>query len=349
MEILHSSATELLLLEIERLAPGKLVVIGDLDADDAEKLSHERGDASTRFIVRFFSDLESFRERELQVDAQWWPDVDESVQAVVIFHAREKEATDLRVAAAVAAFPQVREIFVVGHNKLGTGNLHKRFSKWFKEADKVASARHSALLRLAKPLEGAFPQTPDAWWKSWTLNLEGTAYTIWDLPGVFSRGELDRGSEMLIQNAHDFRGDHVLDLGAGSGVLSIARALRSPTADLTLVEHDILAVASAERNLRELGLSDRAKVIFGDVESVLPGRFDSVLTNPPFHAGSVMTTETTLRWLETMKQLLRPGGDLTLVANRHLPYAEPLDKAFKQVRVMDEDSKFRVWNARQPR
>lgn len=349
MEILNQSAAELLLLEFDRIGAGPLVVLGDLNADDAEKLSYAREEAPIRFLVRFFSDQESYKDRDLQVAAQWWPEVDPDVEHVVIFHSREKETTDLRVASALEAFPKAKEIFVVGHNKLGTGNLHKRFSKWFRESDKVASARHSAILRLARPIEGAFPQRQDDWWQSWELTLDGAKHTIWDLPGVFSRGELDRGSEMLIRNAHDFRGDNVLDLGAGSGVLSIARGLRSPSAQLTLVEHDILAVASAERNLRELGLSDRAKIVFGDVEEVLPGRFDAVLTNPPFHAGSVMTTATTLRWFETMKQLLRPGGELTIVANRHLPYADPLDKAFKNVRVVDEDTKFRVWNARQPR
>lgn len=349
MEILNQSAAELLLLEFERLGPGPLVVLGDLDADDAEKLTFAREDAQTRFLVRFFSDQESYKDRDLKVAAQWWPEPDADVEHVVIFHSREKETTDLRVASALQAFPKAKEIFIVGHNKLGTGSLHKRFAKWFEESDKVASARHSALLRLARPIEGAMPQAQDDWWKSWELTVDGATHRIWDLPGVFSRGELDRGSEMLIRNAHDFRGDNVLDLGAGSGVLSIVRALRSPSAQLTLVDHDIMAIASAERNIRELGLDTRANVIFGDAEEVLPGRFDAVLTNPPFHAGSRMTTATTLRWFEMMKQLMRPGGELTIVANRHLPYADPLDKAFKNVRVVDEDTKFRVWNARQPR
>lgn len=336
-------------MELDRLAPGPLVVLGDLDADDAERIAYARGDAETRFLVRFFSDLREYEARGLRVAAAWWPELDESVAAVVVFHAREREVTELRLASAAHAFPRAQEIFVVGHNKLGTGNIHKNIGKHFDEADKLASARHSALVRFAKPKDDGLPNTEAGWWQSWQLPLDGASHTIWDLPGVFARGSLDRGTAMLLECAPDHRGDRVLDLGAGSGVISIARGLRSPTAQLTLVEHDILAVASARRNIDALGLSERAEVIFGDIDALPNDRYDSVVTNPPFHAGSQVTTDTTKGWFGRMKSLLRPGGDLTLVANRHLPYADALDAAFKQVRVVKEDSKFRVWNARQPR
>lgn len=328
---------------------GSLRIHGDILAEDAARVAYERGESETSFVVRFHSDFVAFKELDLQVEAAWWPTPDPTVEAVVVYHSREKELTELRLAAALHAYPQVKELFIVGHNKLGTGNLHKRLAKQFAEADKVASARHSALIRVAKPRANTLRVQPEDWWESWDLRLDGEVHTIWDLPGVFSRGSLDRGTEMLIQSARDFRGHRVLDLGAGSGVVSIARGLRSPEAQLTLVEHDIFAVASAQRNIEALGLADRAQVIFGDMDSVADQRFDSVLSNPPFHAGSRMTTETTLRWFEGMKAILRPGGDLTLVANRHLPYADALDRAFKQVRVVDEDTKYRVWNARQPR
>lgn len=340
---------ELLLLELRRLPQGPLVVLGDLDADDATALSYEWTDAALRFVVRFHGDLEAYKERELTVEAAWWPAPDPDVRAVVVFHSKEKEATDMRIASALASYPGAQEIFVVGHNKLGTGNLHKRYAKSFGESDKVAVGRHSAIVRLAKPIAGANPADPAAWWRSWSWTFDGETRTVYDLPGVFSRGELDRGSEMLMRMAPDLRGDDVLDLGCGIGLLGFARALRSSTARVVLVDHDIHAVTSAQRNIEALGLADRVSVVFGDMNALSGKRFDTVISNPPFHAGSAVTTETTLRWIADMKKVLRPGGDLTLVANRFLAYAEMLDKTFKQVRLLDEDTKFRVWYARQIR
>lgn len=350
MESLNHFATELLLLEIERLAPGKCVVMGDVDADDAEAIAYVTGVENTTFIVRYFGDEQALRERGLQAQSSWWPARDEEVQSVVIFHAKERLATDLRVASSMEAFPNARERFVLGHNKLGISSVTKRFKGAFQEVDKVGTGRHSAMVRLAKPVEGAEVLAPqDAWWSQWTLDLGDRSVPLYDLPGVFSRGELDAGTRMLIDHAPALRGDDVLDLGCGVGTIGIARALKLESAKVVLVDHDFFAISAARRNVEALGLSDRVSVVYGDIESVRGRRFDSVVTNPPFHQGSEVTTSTTLRWLEKMKEVLRPGGDLTLVANRFLAYADPLDAAFKQVRVLYEDGKFRLWYARQVR
>lgn len=350
MESLNHSATELLLLERSRLADGPRVIMGDIDADDAEAIAYDHGVENTTFIVRFASDLHALRERGLQAHAEWWPARDEAVRSVVIFHAKEKHATDLRIAASMEAYPQAAERFVVGHNKLGTGTLTKRYRDAFSEVDKVSSARHSALIRLAKPIEGAALLAGEgAWWSRWTVELGDVRAELWDLPGVFSRGELDAGTRMLLEHAPSLRGDDLLDLGSGIGTIGIVRALQSPTARVTLVDHDYYAICAARRNVEALGLTDRVSVVFGDLESVRGRRFDSVLTNPPFHQGSEVSTSTTFRWIANFKDVLRPGGDLSLVANRFLAYADPLDKAFRQVRVLHEDGKFRLWYARQLR
>lgn len=348
MEPLHKQATELLFLERDRIADGPLVVLGDQDADDAEQLHYELDPHAVRFYVRYFSDLQNYRERDLHADAAWSPAKDPEVQTVVVFLSREKDVTELRVAAAVQAFPNLKEIFLVGHNKLGAKSIHKRFAKQFDEVDKITSARHSALVRLAKPRPAASTAIDEAW-RTWTLPIDGKEQTVYDLPGVFSRGELDRGSELLIQALGANEQSRVLDLGAGSGVLSLAYAQRVPNAELTLVDHDAMAVASAQKNLEAAGLTARAKAIFGDVESVRGQRYDLVISNPPFHAGSEMTTATAEKWFKAIQGLLHRGGELILVANQHLPYATPLQESFADVQTIEEDSRYRVWRARKPR
>lgn len=348
MEPLHNLSTELLLLERERLEVGPLVVFGDQDADDAEILANELEDHEVRFLVRYHSDEEAYAKRGLMVEASWHPEPDPSVRTVVIFLSREKDVTELRVAVASAVFPEAKEIFLVGHNKLGARSIHRRFKKKFKEVDQLASARHSRLIRLAKPEASATDALRDVW-NTWTLDVDGTPLEIHDLPGVFSRGELDRGTEMLIQSLADREHERVLDLGCGAGTLSIAYATRVPNAKMILVDHDIMATGSAEKNIEALRLSDRAQVFFGDVESVADRRFGLVITNPPFHAGSQVTTATSERWFAAVKNLLEPGGEFILVANQHIPYGKTLGEYFADVKTIEEDSKFRVWSASRPR
>lgn len=348
MEPLHKLSTELLVLERERFDAGPIVILGDQDADDAELLVHELEDLECRFYVRYHSDLEQYEERGLTVDASWQPAVDPTVQTAIVFLSREKDVTELRVAAAIKAYPNVQEIFLLGHNKLGARTIHKRFRKQFKEVDKIASARHSGLIRLAKPRPEATDVLEEVW-KSWTLDVDGTPLEIEDLPGVFSRGSLDRGSEMLIQSLGGRTQKRVLDLGCGAGVLSIAYATRVPDAKIFLVDHDAMATGSAQRNIEAHGLDQRATVIFGDVQSVADRQFELVITNPPFHVGSEMTTATAERWFASVKKLLEPGGEFILVANQHLPYGKKLEESFANVKILEEDSKFRIWSASKPR
>ncbi len=76
----------------------------------------------------------------------------------------------------------------------------------------------------------------------------------------------------------------VLDLGAGSGCIGIATALRFPEAEVHLVEIDPGAAALAGRNVALHGLEERVFVHQGDLFEPLPGdlRFHLVLSNPPY-------------------------------------------------------------------
>jgi 16S rRNA (guanine1207-N2)-methyltransferase len=47
--------------------------------------------------------------------------------------------------------------------------------------------------------------------------------------------------------------------------------------------------------------------------------------------------------------MLNPGGQLWLVANRHLPYETTLRERFVKVEEMSGDSAFKVFHAVRPR
>lgn len=51
------------------------------------------------------------------------------------------------------------------------------------------------------------------------------------------------------------------------------------------------------------------------------------------------------RFIAVAAQALRPGGQLLLVANRHLPYEQVLNESFGQVRVAAERDGFKLISA----
>lgn len=81
-------------------------------------------------------------------------------------------------------------------------------------------------------------------------------------------------------------GNKILDIGTGTGVLSLMLAQRYPDAHITAVEIDDNAIIDAEQNFNESPYSDRISLIhtaFQDyAENSQKEIFDSVVCNPPY-------------------------------------------------------------------
>jgi tRNA1(Val) A37 N6-methylase TrmN6 len=135
----------------------------------------------------------------------------------------------------------------------------------------------------------------------------------------------------------------VCDVGAASGAVGLAVALRSPGCRAVLVERDPALADFARRNAEENGLAARTTIIEADVlapgtrrhaAGLAPGLADLVLTNPPFfepgrHRSSPVAGKASAHdfveggldaWLRTCVDLLRPQGRLGLIHRAdHLP------------------------------
>ena len=66
-------------------------------------------------------------------------------------------------------------------------------------------------------------------------------------------------------------GDRVLDVGTGTGVLSLMAAQRYPQAHITAVEIDDLAVLDASRNFSESRFADRIELVHASFQDYLDG------------------------------------------------------------------------------
>lgn len=82
------------------------------------------------------------------------------------------------------------------------------------------------------------------------------------------------------------RGERVLDLGSGTGLLGILLLAREPSLTLECVEQGAAATALAERSFRENGWTERVTLRCGDLRdrACLPaaGSMDYAISNPPY-------------------------------------------------------------------
>ncbi|KAA5611357.1 peptide chain release factor N(5)-glutamine methyltransferase [Rhodovastum atsumiense] len=111
----------------------------------------------------------------------------------------------------------------------------------------------------------------------WTLDLAVSRATLIPRPDT----------ETLIEAALAARPDRaavrrILDLGTGTGCLLLAALAEFPLAFGVGVDLVPEAAALAAANARANGLAGRAAFLAGDWAAALSGRFDLVLSNPPY-------------------------------------------------------------------
>ena len=111
----------------------------------------------------------------------------------------------------------------------------------------------------------------------WTLTLEVSLATL------IPRGDSETIVEAALAAFESPGGiRRVLDLGTGTGALLLAVLAECPGASGVGVDVSPAAAALGARNARANGLGDRAAFVCGDWAEALSGRFDLVLSNPPY-------------------------------------------------------------------
>lgn len=122
----------------------------------------------------------------------------------------------------------------------------------------------------------------------------------------------------------------VIDLGAGSGALSLAIATEAPRSRVIAVEKSADAIIWLKKNVARI--SESVRVVEGDVADVLPGvKCDAVIANPPYipnnqslprdvaehepHIalfGGATGLELPKRFIDAASRLLKSGGVLAI-------------------------------------
>ncbi|MBQ8653844.1 MAG: methyltransferase [Clostridia bacterium] len=101
--------------------------------------------------------------------------------------------------------------------------------------------------------------------------------------GVFSKGELDQGTRLLIDALPELKGA-VLDLGCGWGAIGVALGKANPEAQITMADVNRRALELARSNAQHNGV--KAECVESDGMSALMNRrFRTAVTNPPIRAG----------------------------------------------------------------
>ena len=143
--------------------------------------------------------------------------------------------------------------------------------------------------------------------------LPDTAFTMTTDRGVFSRGHLDAGTNLLLRSDAPLasNGD-LLDLGCGSGPIALTMARRSPDATVWAVDVNERARTLTADNAARNGITNLRVAHPADVPADV--RFTSIWSTPPTRIGKPALRALLLGWLARLDD----DGTAALVVQKHL-------------------------------
>ncbi|HEX4499632.1 MAG TPA: 16S rRNA (guanine(1207)-N(2))-methyltransferase RsmC [Scandinavium sp.] len=328
-----SPASEVLLRHSDDFEQSRILFAGDLQDDLPARLETAFSRAHTQQYhhwqvlsrqmgenVRFSLTAEAADVADCDTLIYYWP--------------KNKPEALYQLTNILSLMPVGIDIFVVGENRSGVRSAEQMLAE-FAPLNKVDSARRCGLYHGRLETQPAF--NAESAWGEYKLN----DLTIKTLPGVFSRDGLDVGSQLLVNTLTPHTKGKVLDVGCGAGVLAAVLASHSPKVRLTLCDVSAPAIEASRATLAANGLE--GEVFASNVFSDVTGRFDMIISNPPFHDGLQTSLEAAQQLIRGAVRHLGTGGELRIVANAFLPYPKVLDEIFGFHEVLAQTGRFKVY------
>ena len=148
---------------------------------------------------------------------------------------------------------------------------------------------------------------------------------------------------VILGSISSLKSHEVLDIGTGSGILSlmIAQRMKNIQHQITAIDIEPNAIAQATKNFKKNNWSKNITVIQKDVREYLKisnKKFDCIISNPPYYENSLKPANKKNVWakhtetlsynslIHSIKELLSPSG----IANLILP-TNCLDRVMKLI------------------
>lgn len=172
--------------------------------------------------------------------------------------------------------------------------------------------------------------------------INGIPFYFYTDNGVFSKGELDFGTELLLKN---FKYDNpnnktLLDIGCGCGPIGIYASHLGFAVDMSDVNKR--AIHLSEMSLKEQGLN--ANVFESDAYKNITNKYDYIVSNPPIRVGKEKLYEIVMN----AKEHLKDGGSLWIVVRKQQgaeSMLRDMKNAYKTVEVIAKKKGFFIIKA----
>jgi 16S rRNA (guanine1207-N2)-methyltransferase len=271
----------------------------------------------------------------------------EKFDSVIIQPSKGRLLTRRWIVQANAALKPGGRLYLAGSNASGIQSMIKDAQSLFgngrvlgfKKGNRVALFKKGT--QQQKPYWAGSPGIASHTWVEFPVFIKGVKFEILSLPGVFSYDHLDEGTKMLLDVVDIPPGATVLDMGCGYGIIGLWAASNG-AASVDLVDNNLLAVNASRETIKANHIQNANLLPLDLLDGFLPGRYDLILSNPPFHIGHAVDYQVAQAMITQSFQALLPGGRLAIVANRFIHYDWIIKNIFGNCTVAAESGKFRV-------
>ena len=155
----------------------------------------------------------------------------------------------------------------------------------------------------------------------WSLALDVSPDVL--VPRPDTETVVEAALEFIVQGGLRLEPLRILDIGTGSGALLLALLEELPHARGVGTDISVAALAVARGNAERLGLADRCTFVACNIGDALQGRFDLIVSNPPYIArGAIAALDPEVRDYDP--RLALDGGTDGLDAYRSIAAAAPV-------------------------
>lgn len=174
--------------------------------------------------------------------------------------------------------------------------------------------------------------------KPFSVQINNTNFNFNTDNGVFSKGELDFGTRLLIENVMklDIQGN-VLDLGCGYGPIGII-VKKIFDVNVTMSDINNRAIHLTKMNAKKNGVT--VNVINSDGYENITDTFDYIISNPPIRVGKKKLYELLI---DSKNHLIR-GGEMIIVVRKEqgaLSLIKDMSNYYK-IDVLDKQKGFLI-------
>lgn len=256
-----------------------------------------------------------------------------------------KELVRLQLTMLAECVEVGTKLWLFGAGRSGIASAPQLLAQHWHKIEKVAYGGHAvlwhAVLRDNVPARGL-----DAWEERHLVEVAGQELVIVSLPGVFSHGEVDKGTKLLLEHLPLLpKGARVHDFGAGCGIICAWLKLRQPDLVVSASDVSALAHAATKATLKANRIYDVVCHVQAGLGKI-PGTFDAIVSNPPFHSGQQTDYDISRELFASAAQKLNRKGALYVVGNRFLPYQKLMEEAVGPTQVLADTNQFWVLVAR---